>query len=47
MAQKASETPAKPLCFVVGPIGRDGSPERKHADMMLHAVVNPVLIGAG
>jgi hypothetical protein len=28
---------------VVGPIGRDGSPERKHADLLLHAVIKEVL----
>jgi hypothetical protein len=38
---KANTT--KPLCFVVGPIGKDGSPERKHADMMLNAVIKHVL----
>jgi hypothetical protein len=34
---------AKPLCFVIGPIGADGSPERKHADLLLHAVIKHVL----
>jgi hypothetical protein len=33
----------KPLCFVIGPIGADGSPERKHADLLLHAVIKHVL----
>src|SRR2546423_4774127 len=33
----------KPLCFVVGPIGKDGSPERKHSDLLLHAVIKQVL----
>jgi hypothetical protein len=33
----------KPLCFVVGPIGKDGSIERKHSDMMLHALIKHVL----
>lgn len=44
-------TPEKParenfkstLCFVVGPIGKDGSTERKHADLLLHAVIKHVL----
>jgi hypothetical protein len=31
------------LCFVVGPIGKDGSPERKHSDMLLNAVIKGVL----
>jgi hypothetical protein len=33
----------KPLCFVVGPIGKDGSPERKHSDLLLHAIIKQVL----
>lgn len=33
-------------CFVVGPIGTDGSPERKHADLMLNAVIRSVLEAA-
>jgi hypothetical protein len=28
---------------VVGPIGKDGSPERKHADLLLNAVIKHVL----
>jgi hypothetical protein len=32
-----------PLCFVIGPIGRDFSPERKHADLLLYAVIKHVL----
>jgi hypothetical protein len=32
-----------PLCFVIGPIGKDRSPERKHADLLLHAVIKHVL----
>jgi hypothetical protein len=31
------------LCFVIGPIGKDGSPERRHSDLLLHAVVKEVL----
>jgi hypothetical protein len=38
---KAKST--KPLCFVVGPIGSAGSDIRKHADMILHAVLKEVL----
>jgi hypothetical protein len=34
------------LCFVVGPIGKDGSPERKHADLLLNAVIKHVLEGS-
>lgn len=40
----AKKDPAKkPLCFVVGPIGKEGSDVRKHADMMLHAIIRNVL----
>jgi hypothetical protein len=50
-ARKMPDTPKdngkgkrkKPLCFVIGPIGEDGSPERKHSDLLLHAVVKHVL----
>jgi hypothetical protein len=38
-----TEAPKSPLCFVIGPIGKDGSPERKHADLLLHAVIKEVL----
>lgn len=31
------------LCFVVGPIGKEGSPERKHSDLLLNAVIKAVL----
>jgi nucleoside 2-deoxyribosyltransferase len=31
------------LCFVIGPIGNDGTSERKHADLLLNAVVKPIL----
>src|SRR5262245_8278139 len=35
----------KPLCFVIGPIGKDGTIERKHADLLLHSVIKHVLEG--
>ena len=31
------------VCFVITPIGDEGSPERKHADAMLRHVITPVL----
>ena len=34
---------ATPLCFVVGPIGKDGTAERKHADLPLNAVIKHTL----
>jgi hypothetical protein len=33
----------RPLCFVIGPIGKDGSVERKHSNLLLHAVIKQVL----
>jgi hypothetical protein len=33
----------KPLCFVIGPIGHDGTAERKHADLLLHTLLKHVL----
>jgi hypothetical protein len=35
-----------PLCFVIGPIGKDGTDLRKHADLLLHAVIKHVLESA-
>lgn len=37
------EIPRKPLCFLIGPIGKDSSSERKHADLLLHTLVKHVL----
>jgi hypothetical protein len=34
---------AEKLCFVIGPIGKDGSQERKHADLLLYLVIKHVL----
>jgi hypothetical protein len=36
------EKPAK-LCFVIGPIGEEGSPERDAANWLLNRVIKPVL----
>jgi hypothetical protein len=33
----------KPLCFVIGPIGKDGSAERRHSDLLLNGVIKHVL----
>jgi hypothetical protein len=35
----------QPLCFVVGPIGKENSDERKHSDMLLNALIKYVLCG--
>jgi hypothetical protein len=39
----ATKTPKVPLCFVIGPIGKDGTTERKHADLLLNSVIKYVL----
>lgn len=31
------------LCFVIGPIGKDRTPERKHADLILYTVIKHTL----
>lgn len=38
-----SATDFKNACFVITPIGDEGSPERKHADAMLRHLISPVL----
>jgi hypothetical protein len=38
-----SATDYKNACFVITPIGDEGSPERKHADTMLRHLITPVL----
>lgn len=38
---------AKPTCFVISPIGQDGSPERRHADSIIRHVIGPAAIQAG
>ena len=30
------------LCFVIGPIGETGSPERKHSEWVLEGIIRPV-----
>jgi hypothetical protein len=40
---ETGEAPTPPLCFVIGPIGKEGSPERKHADLLLNSVIKQVL----
>jgi len=43
MARGKDEVAKKPLCFVIGPIGKDGTAERKHSDLLLHSVIKEVL----
>jgi hypothetical protein len=37
-----TEDNSKKLCFVIGPIGSDGSDERCHADWLLKGIIKPV-----
>jgi hypothetical protein len=43
MSDASKPDTKKPLCFVIGPIGKDGTPERKHSDLLLHSVIKQVL----
>jgi hypothetical protein len=43
MSSGITKTDKVPLCFVIGPIGNDRSPERRHSDLFLHAVIKYVL----
>lgn len=44
---KAEPEAKKPTCFVVSPIGAVGSPERKHANVTLKFIIEPVLERCG
>ena len=44
---ETGEASKPPLCFVIGPIGKEGSPERKHADLLLNSVIKQVLEADG
>jgi hypothetical protein len=46
MSSSPTDGPIKPLCFVIGPIGGNGSDVRKHADFLLHGIIRPVLEAA-
>ena len=35
--------PGKKLCFVIGPIGDDGTETRIHADWLLEGIIEPVM----
>jgi hypothetical protein len=43
MAETSEGDDKVPLCFVIGPIRKSGSPERWHADLLLNAVIKHVL----
>jgi len=40
-----SDVSAKKLCFIVGPIGPEGSEIRVHADWLLKGIIRPVMTG--
>ncbi len=42
-AQKRTEKEWKKICFVIAPIGSDGSEERKHSDMVLESLITRAL----
>jgi hypothetical protein len=39
----ADTKPKEKICFVIGPIGAEGSPERNGADWLLEMIIKPVL----
>jgi len=39
------DVPKKKLCFVVSPIGDEGSATRIHADWVLNGIIRPVMDG--
>jgi hypothetical protein len=43
MQPTESATDYNKACFIITPIGEEGSPERKHADAMLRHLISPVL----
>lgn len=43
MANDKILTQQFPLCFVIGPIGKENTSERKHADLLLYLLVKHVL----
>ena len=40
-----SEPTPRKLCFVIGPIGKEDSEERIHADWLLEGIIQPVMAG--
>ena len=43
MSGKIAQKSSQALCFLIGAIGREGSEERKHSDLLLNTVVRHVL----
>lgn len=42
-ATETRQEAVRPLCFVIGPIGKPESDVRKHADHLLYGVIKPIL----
>jgi hypothetical protein len=40
-----AKAPAKKVCFLIAPIGQDGTEERKHSDMVLESLIDRALEG--
>lgn len=40
----SGDEPSKKLCFVIGPIGHSGTPDRTHADWLFKTIINPVFV---
>lgn len=43
MVEDKSPDKPRPLCFVIGPIGKEGTAERRHSDLLLNAIIKDVL----
>jgi hypothetical protein len=40
----SGDQPSKKLCFVIGPIGDQGTDARRHADWLLKGIIEPVFV---
>jgi hypothetical protein len=43
--QEKAKTSAKKVCFLIAPIGQDGTEERKHSDMVMESLIDRALEG--
>jgi nucleoside 2-deoxyribosyltransferase len=41
MVEEANAKPARKICFVIAPLGEDGSEERRRSDQVLQKIINP------
>ncbi len=46
-SQPGEATPPEQVCFVIGPIGPPNSDTRKHADQLLHHIIEPAAAASG